>query len=345
MNELVNKASAPGKIILSGEHAIAHGAPALAMAIHKVATTTISAGALKGVTFSFPNLNVNHALTFDELEKYYSVIDQRYELFKKNKLLITEVLSRPETLIFYTVMHFFKKVQLTLPRKLAIEVSTDIPINCGLGSSAAIIISLLKNLAHLYSPSLTSNTLLKLALDCENLQHGQSSGLDLYMAHHGGCYYFERKEDVQTNSAFCHPTPLELTPNILNNFIFVNTGTAQSHTGECVMAAQPYFDPLLVNKFAHTTLQFKEGLQSRKQETLLAAVRSNHALLTQIGVVPKKIQQFISLLEENSGAGKICGAGSIRGEQAGILLVLSALPSEKLNALCDEFGYAVEPIQ
>jgi hypothetical protein len=53
-------------------------------------------------------------------------------------------------------------------------------------------------------------------------------------------------------------------------------------------------------------------------------------------VVPAKVQQFIGEMEAQGGAAKICGAGSVLGEAAGMVLVLAERnPAE----LCQRYGY------
>jgi mevalonate kinase len=71
-------------------------------------------------------------------------------------------------------------------------------------------------------------------------------------------------------------------------------------------------------------------------------IRENHRLLCRIGVVPQKVQQFVSEVEAAGGAAKVCGAGSVRGDSGGAVLVLADfMPA----ALAEKYGYNVSPLR
>ncbi len=52
------------------------------------------------------------------------------------------------------------------------------------------------------------------------------------------------------------------------------------------------------------------------------AVRAHQSLLNQIGVVPAKVQAFIEEIEHSGGAAKICGAGAVGWDAAGMVIDL-----------------------
>jgi mevalonate kinase len=58
----------------------------------------------------------------------------------------------------------------------------------------------------------------------------------------------------------------------------------------------------------------------------------------QIGVVPKRVQEFISELELTGASCKTCGAGAVSGDSSGVLLVLADSPP---SALCQKYGYSL----
>ncbi len=64
-------------------------------------------------------------------------------------------------------------------------MQSDLPIGCGMGSSAATILSVIYAIAtHLHLP-ISQEKLFQLALEAENMQHGRSSGLDLKIVYAG----------------------------------------------------------------------------------------------------------------------------------------------------------------
>ena len=72
-------------------------------------------------------------------------------------------------------------------------------------------------------------------------------------------------------------------------------------------------------------------------------IQANHRLLVAIGVVPLKIERFISTIEESGGAAKICGAGAVSGNHAGVVLVVMEDVS-RLKEICAAFRFDILPV-
>ena len=86
------------------------------------------------------------------------------------------------------------------------------------------------------------------------------------------------------------------------------------------------------------------ALQQNNIAEAVRAVRANHDLLKQIGVVPENIHQFVTEVEGLGGAAKICGAGSVAGNSAGMVLVMID-DLAALAALCARYHYDILPIE
>lgn len=317
-------AKAPAKLIISGEHAIVYGAPAIAVAINQHVVTTVGWGKKPTkkslinplINFNFKNLRYVKSHTLEKLIILKQQLQDNYVAFLSGHCSIKEVIKKPFELLQYLVTNLIEKLQLQLSDNLEIKVDSDIPIGAGLGSSAACIISCLRSLAYLFKMNWEPKKFLNIAKDIENLQHGKSSGMDLYTSMFGGCNYFSGK----SNDYLGNIENLIL-PNL--DFKIVNTGQPLSSTGECVSSVKKHFVSLdLIKEFADITNAFKQALTSNDQIQCIKAMRQNHQLLCQIGVVPDKIRMLIEKIEKSGGAAKICGAGSIYGENAGIVMVI-----------------------
>ena len=122
----------------------------------------------------------------------------------------------------------------------------------------------------------------------------------------------------------------------------VNTGSPESSTGECVMHTKPLLENgNLAAEMGSVTRAFKDAIQQQQFQELQVAIRANHQLLIALGVVPQSIQMFIRYLETQGAAAKICGAGSIRGNKAGIVLIVS---ERDPTLWCHHFGYQAEKV-
>lgn len=320
------KVYAPGKLILSGEHAVVHGQPALAMAVNRYAVATVARGLLPKVSLDLSDLSHSSHLTLQDLLSIKDRVKRKYQKFIRGEYHIRDVLRKPFELVQAALGIMAGAHNITLPDGMKIQVTSDIPIGSGMGSSAASILCVMKAASlHLNIP-ISTDILYQMALEAENLQHGNSSGLDLRVSLHGGCVYVKGMQisarDIPSFSLY-----------------LVNTGTPQTSTGECVDHVAPHFQSAaLCEQFAGVTNTMDAALQQQSWQGMRDAVRENHRLLTSIGVVPLRIQEFISKIEACDGAAKICGAGSVAGDNAGIVMVMTE-DEAHLSALCREYHY------
>ena len=323
-------ARAPGKLILSGEHAVVHGAPAIAMAVNRYAETTISQNQSESVLFELMNIEHKGAYTFEKLRELKHRLQDAHGKFLRGERGIRDVIKKPFELLHYTATNVIDAVKPNTQEGITVKTHSTIPIGCGMGSSAATIVSTNFAIAHFYGNPLESKKHFELSLAAENLQHGKSSGVDLHIATHGGCLRFENGHTVaRTAPAF----PLYL----------INTGTPEATTGECVSAVAVHFDNgTLVEQFTTVTNAMDTAIANNDFTVFKQAVRDNHRLLCQIGVVPEKVQHLIKAIESAGGAAKICGGGSVRGDHAGIVLVAC---EQELKAIIAPLGYALERLE
>jgi len=324
------KAIAPGKIILSGEHAVVYGNSALVMAVNEYSSAQIDIADEQKIVFSLPDLHSIASFTMDEIRDRYRLLRYNYERFAQGRLNVTEIVTTPVDLFVYVYISMLDRCAVKIPAGLTITIKSTVPAGCGMGSSAATIVSLITALAAYFNISDTPEIFYDLALETENLQHGHSSGVDPYIALHGGFCRFRHKQP--------HRLPMPDFP-----FTIVNTGAPAASTGESVaQVAQWFRNSSIWKDFQAVTDAFEQACSDRNKSELTRCMRENHRLLCTIGVVPEMVQHFIAGMEKQGGAGKISGAGSVKGEQAGIVL---ALCEENVETSSADFGYKVLSIK
>ncbi len=317
-------AIAPGKLILSGEHAVVYGRPALAMAIDRCAQSVIAPGPADLVSFNLLDLKQSDSFTLRALNELRTRLARNYQLFLNGDLGIREVLLKPIELFEFAFITLLDGLHLKFGDGLDIRTHSNIPIGCGMGSSAATVLSMLRAIGHYFRVEFRPDWFLKYSLEAEKLQHGFPSGVDSYISLHGGCALF------RDGAADSVPLPrLRL--------YLVNTGTPAATTGECVVAVKQKFasDPIW-NDFEAVTLELEKALRANDREAFQRMVAENQRLLDRIGVVPEKVRRFVAEIEAQGGAAKICGAGSVLGDGGGMALVLAEKPPVEL---CKQFGY------
>lgn len=340
LDQKIIKVRAPGKLILSGEHAVVYGKPALAMAVDKYVNATVSHDEASQVLFDLTDLAHRSRLSFDALRHLKNKIKGKYLNFIRGDFSIREVLQKPFELAQFALSIFAESLHHPIPPGVKFAVQSDLPIGCGMGSSAATILSVIYAAAHYLQLPISSEKLYELALEAENMQHGHSSGLDLRIAIQGGCIYQAAKDvKIATTS-----TRIEERPIPTFAMSLVNTGTPLSTTGQCIEHVANYFKSAsLAEEFAAVTDAMDEALKAHSRINMYAAVKENHRLLTQIGVVPLRVQHFIADVEAAGGVAKTCGAGAVSGQNAGAVLVM--LEDQKLlQPICHRYGYNEIPI-
>lgn len=323
------RAWAPGKLIITGEHAVVVGVPAIAVALRAGVTVTLRADVAPG--FSFCNEGVLSAkFSVNELHTAARKIYERFEAYLVGKVAISEVLDRPEFL-GVAIVEAVSYQLLQLGSGYIIDCHSDLPFGCGMGSSAAFIIALLTALNRYLGRVVTFEKLWQEGRQFEHLQHGQSSGLDIALALNGGSYLLNGTELV----------PLAVT---LPELWLVQTGHPASTTGEAVQQSCACFkvNPDLKNEFGVITEKIKKSLIISDENNFWKYLQQNHELLVKLGVVPLKVQNFVHGLIKLGSTAKLSGAGAVRGDAAGILIVR---PMPGLAELATRAGYTLSKLE
>jgi mevalonate kinase len=324
------KAIAPGKLILSGEHAVVYGCPAVAMAIDRSAQAIVSPADTDTISFNLGNFNYAESFTLRALRDIRGRVGDSYRLFLEGHLGIRDVLHKPVELFQYAFIMLLDGLHLKLERGVNVELFSNIPIGCGLGSSAATVLSELRAIGHFFRVDFRPEWHYRYSMEVENMQHGRASGVDSYMSLHGGCVRFQNGE---TRSL-----PLPSGPMFL-----VQTGTPATTTGECVVEVARNFETSTIwDEFTEVTGAFEVALVQGDLAAMQRAIRRNHRLLARIGVVPARVQQFIADVESWGAAAKTCGAGAVGGDAGGIVLVASRRPPVDL---CKRYGYELVAVR
>jgi mevalonate kinase len=321
-------ARAPGKLILCGEHAVVYGQPALAMAIDRYTECSALPGDDDTAHLTLYDINHSSAWSAELLHQHGQEILKRYDLFQQGRLDIRRVAQRSSDAPAYMMDLVRRQSPTWHPCRL--DVHSTIPIGSGMGSSAALLASMALALLHLYGLKYKTADLLELVLAGERMYHGHPSGIDPYVTIHGGMIRFQEGEAT--------PCPVLSSPMYL-----VHTGKPENSTGECVQHVRRlYGQSTIWPAFGEVCQELETAIINAQHTALREAIRRNHRLLVQLGVVPAQVQEFIMKIEEAGGAAKISGAGAISGTAGGMVLVFSDQPPDEL---CRLYGFPLLTIR
>lgn len=172
-------ATACGKVILLGEHAVVYGVPALCGALERGALVHAVPGdgrlrvpAWQVTTASASELVARPAGAFFAANAAPSVLDQAFFAILR---ALHDACGQP----LLSLSHDF-------------VASFTIPTGAGLGSSAALAVALARCLNRTLALGLADEHIDAAALAAERVFHGEPSGLDHTVAQHGGFGLFRR---------------------------------------------------------------------------------------------------------------------------------------------------------
>lgn len=319
------KGLAPGKVILTGEHAVVYGRPALVGAVRLFAETTVRRDPAQVFTLELADFRQRHGFLWEDLQVLRRELRARHEEYLRGARGVAEILSGPADLLAFALAELLEVAGGPPDAGLFLRVQSALPVGCGMGSSAATVLSLLRAVSAALGLPLSVERLFSLALEAEKLQHGRPSGVDPYVCLHGGLVRFRAGHGEK------RPWPRNARLDL------VNTGTPRSTTGECVdHVARTVGESPVWDAFEQVAADMEEALARQDARALVEHVRRNHRLLVELGVVPEKVREFVARVEKAGGAAKVCGAGTVRGDAAGLLWVVH--PSPPLE-IARDFGY------
>ena len=166
----MSKASAPGKIILFGEHAVVYGQPALAVPVTQVqAEVRIDKIFSPGIRINAPSIQLNEKL--DTLA--------------------------PDHPLAATVRNTLDALEVDSLNSVAILIRSNIPVASGLGSGAAVSVAIIRALAKQLKKTLTDEQVSALAYETEKLYHGTPSGIDNTVVTYARPVYFIKGHPIE----------------------------------------------------------------------------------------------------------------------------------------------------
>lgn len=326
--------SAPGKLILMGEHAAVYGRPALiaALGLRMHARFEDGRNATHGesdaVALQLPDVGMSLVVSWQEILDITAKQRQAWERYSDDPGPGTFRSLRgggAERHVIVALGETAAVLGAEQPsrRQLTVTVRSEIPTGAGFGSSAAAAVVVVAGLLAHAGAEASHGLVENLALEVERRQHGSPSGVDSGTVIRGGVVRAQRRDSALALELLEHPGRL------LGRLRVYNTGRPAQTTGTVVAAVRERRDrdpaqfEAILDRMQDATLVFREQLQAENEdpEEVIDAVREYQACLAEIGVVPARVRGIVREIEAIGGAAKISGAGALGGPGAGCLLV------------------------
>lgn len=330
--------SAPGKLILMGEHAAVYGRPALIAAIDLRLTARLSplSPEERGeVRLDLPGLGHLETTTWAALRAYARAARERWSRYAEHPgpAAFQEVRGKDPAHVVKIALGEAAEA-LDAGRREALDgawlqIESGLPVGSGFGSSAAAATAVVA--AVLAFASIGSETeesdperIARLALEVERRQHGQPSGVDGATVLQGGVLWARR-----TTAGELAVERIAVRSDLLSRLRVYDTGTPAEPTGAVVAAVRalregdPGRHERTLDRMEAATRALRNELEgaSADPDRSLHLIREHEACLENLGVVPGEVRSVVRRVEGEGGAAKISGAGSLSGPGAGSLLV------------------------
>ena len=270
-------ASAPGKIILFGEHFVVHGTKAILAAIDKRVTVTSTFTENK-------TIKVNSQLGTLEVP-----ISSSYEEVKSE--------FRPFVYLANKIINSNQNVN-----GLEVTIDSDIPIGVGLGSSSACCVAAAASISELFK-ELSSEEILNISIEAEKTIFPDTSGADCTVCTYGGMIEYERFTGTKKID-----NTFELNLVIANSMIPHTTKNSVERVSKFKENDEERFSQLcdLETKLIDEVIV---AMKNNDVTTLGLKMSENQKYLEEIQVSNDTLRDMISSLNEISLGSKITGAG------------------------------------
>jgi mevalonate kinase len=341
--------SAPGKVIVFGEHAVVHGKAAMAAAISLrsyLLVTTLSKSQ-RTITLNFRDLGLNHTWDIDTLpwdkfhdpskkKFYYSLVTdldpELVESLEPHLQGVSKGHPDRKTHIRSASAFLYLFLSLGSPQSpgAIYTLRSTIPIGAGLGSSASVCVCLssalllqIRTLAgpHPDQPPEEAETQIerinRWAFVGELCIHGNPSGVDNTVAAGGKAVIFRRDDYTKPPTV----TPLTTFPEL--PLLLVDTRQARSTKTEVdkvgnLRSNHPIVTESILNAIDQVTCSAQRliedpSFEGISEETLThfgTLIRINHGFLVSLGVSHPRLERIRELVDyADIGWTKLTGAG------------------------------------
>ena len=268
-------ASAPGKVILFGEHFVVYGVKAILCSINKRVTVTAE-------KTNERKISINSKIGKLELEP-----------------------DKPISEINSPLKPFYYLANKSIENKdsgIRIQIDSEIPLGAGLGSSSACCVAGAAAIFKLFG-NISREEVLKLAIEAERTIFENTSGADCTVCTYGGIMEYDK------NNGF---KKIEHEPNfqlvIINSNIEHSTQSMVSKVKEFENKNKEEFSKLsnLESKLVEDVLKL---VKENKIQEIGQKMNQNQEYLEKIGISNKELTKMIKIGQESSFGAKITGSG------------------------------------
>ena len=278
-------ASAPGKVILFGEHSVVYGQPAIAVPVTQVQAKAIITARpdrpAGWVDLAAPNIGL--AASLNDLPEDHP--------------------------ISFVVERVFQETAISRPPAMTIRITSTIPIAAGLGSGAAVSVAIIRALSGFLGQPLPDDRVSDLAYEVEELHHGTPSGIDNTVITYVMPVHFKRASEDGSQQVETFDVAEPFTIIIGDSGIPSPTAITVADVRLARKADPKTFDDIF-KKIGEIVVHGKRAIEHGDNDTLGTLMDQNHAMLVKMGVSSPELDSLVRAARHAGALGaKLSGAG------------------------------------
>jgi mevalonate kinase len=272
--------SAPGKIILCGEHAVVYGQPAIALPVYDVHT--------RCVILAKPNAETQQVI----------IKDHAFGLDTELGLL------KPDHPIRKTIESVLAVLGVDHLPACEVQIHSTIPHSGGLGSSASIAVALTRATASFLGHPLEDIEVNKIAFEIEKLHHRTPSGIDNSVITYAKPVFYMKDTPIEILD-LVHPMVLLIADSGIKGSTAKAVDLVRKRWKTSPIEFEGYFVEI-----GGITLKIKRLLQTGDNEEIGDLLTKNHKLLKEIGVSLPELDHLVDVAIRSGAYGaKLSGGG------------------------------------
>jgi mevalonate kinase len=272
--------SAPGKVILCGEHSVVYQKPAIAIPVFE--------GSTKCSIVAKPNAPHDETVIIAPniaLKCYLRCLIENHPIRAAINLVL-------------------EKLNLDHLPVCEIRIQSTLPTAAGLGSSASTSVALIRALSTFLGQSFSDDVVNQLTFEIEKIHHGTPSGIDNTVITYAKTLFFSKG----------HPSEFIL-PGKQITLVIADTGIKSSTSKVVSEVRQRHLDDkekygALFDQIGTLVLAAKESLIIGNHKSLGKSLTENHLLLQKMGVSCDKLDVLVETALSHGALGaKLSGGG------------------------------------
>ncbi|XP_022193085.2 mevalonate kinase [Nilaparvata lugens] len=339
-NRIKINVSAPGKLILFGEHSVVYGKTALAASIDRRTTLELCEKIDNHIKITMNKIDLNVTLNFSDVLNIVqeTVSETDHDIYARSILdrmsRVVDVSNltdqqKSSLLVFILLLHLIFHANSNLLQPFTIEVDSELTLGAGTGSSASYCVCVSAALLHYKNLKLSSdfnkksfspeyyNKINEFAYAGERILHGRPSGLDNTVCVNGS--FVEMNRSGTSKFVVLENAPL-IDLILINSGVPRNTSQLVQKVAALKKRNPSAVDNILnamddVSKTASVVLK-KIGVCQRSSapfdedfQRLEELIVMNQGLLSSLGVSHRSLDDICMICNEHGLKAKLTGAG------------------------------------